>query len=84
MVNEVCAEPRVAAAHGADGLPGLACVARTEATVEHRGRTTRECRHHISSRPLDAKACADAVQSRRKAAGWSTRYPLKALQCAAR
>ena len=41
----------------------LAAVARIEATVEHKGRTPTERRYYISSRPLDAEACADAVQS---------------------
>lgn len=123
---------------GAPRFPDLAAVARVEAVVEHRGKTTTERRYYISSRPLDAKACADAVQShwaienslhwtldvtfkedlsrlrtghgplnmavvrrfafnllrqiddrkslktRRKAAGWSTDYLLKALHHPAR
>lgn len=48
---------------GAPRFPGLAAVTRVEATVEHRGRITTERRYYISSRPLHAKACADAVQS---------------------
>jgi predicted transposase YbfD/YdcC len=48
---------------GAPRFPGLAAVARVEAVVEHRGKLTAERRYYITSRPLDAKACADAVQS---------------------
>ena len=44
-------------------FPGLAAIARVEATVEHKARITTERRYYISSRPLDAAACADAVQS---------------------
>lgn len=44
-------------------FPRLAAVAQVEATVEHRGGITREQRFYIVSRPLDAPACADAVQS---------------------
>lgn len=44
-------------------FPGLAAIARVEAVVEHRGKVTTERRYYITSRPLDAKVCADAVQS---------------------
>ena len=56
-LNSARAYPR------APRFPGLAAVARVEATVEHKGRTTTERRYYICSRPLDAVACADAVQS---------------------
>ena len=56
-LNSARAYPR------APRFPRLAAVARVEAVVEHKGRTTTERRYYICSRPLDAKTCADAVQS---------------------
>ena len=57
-LNSARAYPR------APRFPKLAAIARVDAAVEHRHRrTTTERRYYICSRPLDAQACADAVQS---------------------
>lgn len=56
-LNSARAYPR------APRFPRLAAVARVQARVERNGRTTTEQRYYISSRPLDAQACALAVQS---------------------
>lgn len=43
-------------------LPGLACLVRTEATVEARGAIRKETRYFASSRPLSSEAAAEAIR----------------------
>ena len=43
-------------------LPGLACLVRTEATVEARGTIRKETRSFASSRPLSSEAAAEAIR----------------------
>lgn len=57
-LNSARAYPR------APRFPHLAAIARIQATVEHKGRTTTERRYYICSRPLDAKACARRTEPR--------------------
>jgi predicted transposase YbfD/YdcC len=44
-------------------MPGLACIAMVEATVERDGRTTCSRRYYLSSAPLTADAFARAVRA---------------------
>ena len=43
-------------------LPGLACLVRTEATVEAGGTIRKETRYFASSRPLSSEAAAEAIR----------------------
>ncbi len=48
---------------GEPAMPGLACIAMVEATVEREGRTTTSRRYYLSSAQLPAEAFARAVRA---------------------
>ncbi len=44
-------------------FPGLAAIARVETTIFEKGRESRQARHYVSSRPLDAAAFGEAIRA---------------------
>lgn len=44
-------------------FPRLAAIARVETTVFEKGRESRQARHYVSSRPLDAAAFGEAIRA---------------------
>lgn len=44
-------------------FPGLAAIARVETTIFEKGRESRQVRHYVSSRALDATAFAAAIRA---------------------
>lgn len=44
-------------------FPRLAAIARVETTIFEKGRESRQIRHYVSSRPVDAAAFAEAIRA---------------------